>query len=181
MNPALLPAAWVSAPRAVSTTGAGRSASASAPQTDAGGWVLQRRCSMAPAQLGRCLAALVVATAIVAAGFWIAGVPLISAFAGLELLAVLAAFALHARHAADGEHLWLQGGSVQLERRRGARVDRSSLDLASLRIAVDADAIELRAGAQVLRVGQLVEFRRRQAVANQLRDAVAAARVHAAG
>lgn len=140
-------------------------------------WSLQRRCSLAPGQLGGCLAVLVTVSGLVGLAFWWAGVPFVTAFAGLELLAVLMAFALHARHAADGECLWLQGGRLHVEIRRGARVQHLALDLWDLRVHADAeDAIGLRAGSHRLQVGRFADRRQRQRVLRDLRDAVDRAR-----
>lgn len=136
-------------------------------------WSLQRSCSLSPAQLGNCLAMLVAVTLLVGLGFWWAGAPFVTAFAGLELLALLVAFALHARHAADGEWLTLSRGRLRLQQRRGADVETLEFDAARLRLASDANgAIELRAGGQVLSIGRLASAARRQQVLNELRTAL---------
>lgn len=170
MNPASLPAAWVPALTAAPAVDVGI-------PTGAPRWSLQRRCSLAPAQLGGCLALLVAAAGLVGLAFWFAGAPFVTAFAGLELLAVLVAFALHARHAADGERLWIHDGRLHVERRCGGHVDTAAMNLWALRlVAGPDDEIGLQAGGQRLRVGSLAPRRERQRVLRELRDAVARAR-----
>jgi len=167
MNPAALPVAWMPAVPAASAADA--SGAAAAP-----GWNLQRRCALAPAQLGVCLAVLVAASGLVGLGFWAAGVPFVTAFAGLELLAVLVAFTLHARHAADGESLRLHGGRLHVEFRRGGRTDTVAFDLWSLRLSAAADdVIVLHAFGRTWPVGRLADPPRRRRVLQELRDAVA--------
>ena len=120
MNPAALPVAWMPAVPAASAADA--SGAAAAP-----GWNLQRRCALAPAQLGVCLA-------------------------------VLVAFTLHARHAADGESLRLHGGRLHVEFRRGGRTDTVAFDLWSLRLSATADdVIVLHAFGRTWLVGRLAD------------------------
>lgn len=164
MIPASLTAAWASDLSDARPAG---------PPARAGQeWALQRRCALTPAQLMRCLSVLVAATLAVGTGFLWAGVPFVSAFAGLELLAVLVAFWVHVRHAADGERLVLVGDRLLLERRRGGHTDAVELSLGSLRLARRADGvIELRQGTRLWTVGEMAMPARRAQVLDELKAA----------
>ena len=82
-------------------------------------WSLQRRCSLTPQQLGTGYACLVLASALVAAVFWLQGVRMVALFSTFEVLTVGLAFAWHAMHAADGEQLLMQDDHLWVEQRRG--------------------------------------------------------------
>ena len=61
-------------------------------------WHLRRNCSVTPRQLGGIYAGLCLVSLGIAIGFWWLGAKLVLGFAGLELLAVGAAFLAYARH-----------------------------------------------------------------------------------
>ncbi len=124
-------------------------------------WSLQRRCSLTPQQLGTGYACLVLASALVAAVFWLQGVRMVALFSTFEVLTVGLAFAWHAMHAADGEQLLMQDDHLWVEQRRGFQMRCQRLPLSSLRVIAGKDAIELRVGASTCPVGCLVDHRRR--------------------
>jgi uncharacterized membrane protein len=105
----------------------------------------------------------------VGVGFWWAGAKVVSAFAGIELVVVAAAFAAHAVHACDGERLWLRDGRLHVERRRGWRLEQRDFDLARLQVQPsDGAALELRDRAGAWRVGEHVTALRREQVRAEL-------------
>ena len=84
-------------------------------------WHLRRNCSVTPRQLGGWYATLCLLSLLIGSGFWVLGMPLVLAFAGLELLAVGVALLVYARHALDGETVRLQGGRLSVERECAGR------------------------------------------------------------
>ena len=173
MHPASLPVVWANQPlvtRAEAQPGERGAGSESDPQA----WELQRRCALSPAQFGACFAGLALVSALVAAFFWAMGAHYVTAFAGLEVVVVGAAFVWHAVHAADGERLRVVGGALHLERRLGLRVTHELFPLQGLRVSAAADgSIELKLQGRHCVLGRYAaEAARRQVLAG-LRRAVA--------
>lgn len=140
-------------------------------------WHLQRRCSLSPAQLGASFAIVVLVSLAVALGFWWLGAPIVSAFAGLEVVLVAVGFGWHALQAADGERLHLQGTRLTIDVRRGLRVQCLQLDASWLRAnASRAGGIDLTLGRRTVRVGTLVDAATNRRVLNELSQALAATR-----
>lgn len=129
---------------------------------------------MSPRQLAVSLGLLVWVSGLVAVFFWLQGARFVTAFAGLELLAVLAAFGWHAVHAADGETLSLRTGRLHLERRNGLRRTQAVIKTDWLQLHWSAHGlIELQAGSQHHLVGGHADGARRQHVMAELRQALA--------
>lgn len=136
-------------------------------------WQLQHRASMSPRQLVLSLSVLLLVSGLVAAFFWVQGVRFVTYFAGLELTAVMAAFAWHAVHAADGETLTLHDGQLLLERRHGLRCTGAVMPVERLRASwSERGLIELRAGAQTHVVGRHADGAGRIRVFTELRQAL---------
>lgn len=143
MNPVTFPAAW--APQQSPAWRATDRLADGAAAADAGpNWSLQRRCSLTPAQFGAFFLALGLVSMLVAVFFWSLGARVITLFAGAEIAVVGLAFAWHALHAADGEHLHLHEGHLQVVRRQGLQVRHEQWPLAGLRAGLAVDgSIEL--------------------------------------
>jgi uncharacterized membrane protein len=138
-------------------------------------WRLKRNCSLSPAQLGAAYGALCAMSLAVALVFLAQGVPLVLAFAGLELLAVGVALLVFARHAGDHETLTLDGRSLQVEQETAGRVRRT--DFAADRLAVEPAAgqgslIALSGPGLRTEVGRFLRPDLRGAFARELRHAV---------
>lgn len=148
---------------------------------DAAAWVLQRRCALTPAQLSWVLAALVALSALVGGFFWVMGAPWVTLFSGIEVLALVAAFAFHALHAGDGERVWLHGGRVHVESTCGLTRQTNSMPASMLRVhLLQAEGvIELRGATGSIRIGRCAPDRTRQRVAAELQQACAGVRWHA--
>ena len=71
-------------------------------------WQMRRNCSLTPTQLLKFYIALVCLSLIVATGFFLAGVWVISIFTALELSAVTVGFLIYSRHALDSETLEIE-------------------------------------------------------------------------
>jgi len=138
-------------------------------------WVLKPNCSITPRQLGAVYLSLCVLALAISAGFWWQGARLITAFAGVELLAVGCALLVYARHAGDREVLVLAGRSLAVEQRCGRRVECA--DFAADWLSVEPAAgqgslVELSARGRTLRVGRFLRPDQRGAFAQELRRAL---------
>lgn len=178
MNPAVWPADWASDPALHRQRAVVRVGSEGHPPSGRS-WSLQRRCSLSPRQFAGAYGLLALASVVVAVFFWMQGMRLVGAFAGLELLALGVAFVLHALHAADGETLHLQGGRLQVDRRSGLRCTSFHVDIELLRVGAAADGvIELRVGRAVEPVGRQAAAAQRRQVLDELRHELMQARAN---
>ncbi len=138
-------------------------------------WSLQRNCSISPASLAAVFALLAALSSAVAVFFWTQGAVLVLPFAVVEVLALGLAFVWYARHATDGERLWLDGRSLVLEVERAGRIARERLDTTWLVVQPPgvADAsLRLRLGDRCWRLGQHAAAGRRARVADELKRAL---------
>ena len=138
-------------------------------------WVLRRNGSLSPRQL---LASVLAASALslaVSLFFWWRGVTLVLPFAGLEVMGLLGAVLLVARHARDNETLTLSDGLLRVEHHCGGRVDRAAFRASWVRIEPrhgDASLVELSGQGQRACVGRYVQPQCRPALAQELRRAL---------
>jgi uncharacterized membrane protein len=98
---------------------------------------LKRNCSISPAGFALVLAALAALALAIGAGFAAAGAWLILPFAGLEALALGAAFVLYARRAADYERIALAAGRLTIEVADAQSTSRYELEAGRARVRVD--------------------------------------------
>jgi uncharacterized membrane protein len=66
-------------------------------------WQMRKNCALTPRQLLNFYLALVFISLVVAAGFFLAGIWMISIFTALEISAVTIGFLIYSRHALDSE------------------------------------------------------------------------------
>ena len=71
-------------------------------------WQMRRNCSLTPKQLLMFYIALVCLSLVVATGFFMAGVWVISIFTALELIAVTVGFLIYCMHAIDSETIEIE-------------------------------------------------------------------------
>ena len=138
-------------------------------------WVLRRNCSITPRQLGAVYLSLCALSAAISAGFWWHGAPVVTAFAGVELLLVGAALLVYARHAADREVLTLNGRSLAFERQLGAQVEHAEFNADWLAVEPaggQGSLVELSARGRTVRVGRFLRPEARAAFAQELRRAL---------
>jgi uncharacterized membrane protein len=131
--------------------------------------------SITPRQLMGAYALLCGISLVVAAGFWVKGVTVVSFFTGLELLAVGAALLVVARHAGDRETILLTDREMAVERRFGPSVERYSFRAEWVRVepvADDGSLVELSGEGRSVRVGRHVRPELRVALAQELRRAL---------
>jgi uncharacterized membrane protein len=135
-------------------------------------WKLKRNCSLSPQQTGVAFALVSSLALAVALGFAMVGVTYILIFAGLELVALGAAWLIWGRHVGDGEDVQLQGQELEV---RSVRADRESvtrLPTAWLNIRTDERGVWLRTGGKALQVGTLVTRGQRDRFVRELRLAL---------
>jgi uncharacterized membrane protein len=138
-------------------------------------WFLKRNCSVTPAQLGWLYASLCVVTLAIGTFFWFQGAVLILPFAWLELAAVGFAFLVYARHAADGEHILLQGQRLVVELESAGRLERAEFNREWVRVepsAGDRSLIEVSGQGRRINVGRYLRPELRPALAQEIRRAL---------
>jgi uncharacterized membrane protein len=101
-------------------------------------WELRRNCSLPPRRLALLCALPCLLSLLIALALWTLGYPLILAFAGLETLAVLAAFVAYARHATDHASLTLANGALEVQECCGRARHTTRLATAWLRVETNA-------------------------------------------
>jgi uncharacterized membrane protein len=141
-------------------------------------WFLQRNCSVTPAQLGWFYASLCVVSLGIALFFWFQGATLVLPFAGIELAVVGMAFLAYARHAGDGERIWLQGRRLVVELESAGRLERAEFDRDWVRIEPsreDRSLIEVSGQGRSVSVGRYVRPELRPVLAREIRLALRAA------
>ncbi len=138
-------------------------------------WFLRRNCSVTPAQLGWLYASLCVVSLGIGAFFWFQGAVLVLPFASLEMVAVGLAFLAYARHAADGEHISLQGRRLVVETENGGRTERAEFNRDWVRVEPSADdrsLIEVSGQGRRMIVGRYLRPELRPALAREIRQAL---------
>ena len=132
---------------------------------------LKRNCSMSPAGLACVFAALALAALAIGTGFALAGAWLVLPFAGLEALALGAAFVLYARHAADYERIELGAGRLTVEVADAQRSARYELDARRVQVCVRNEhgvRVVLRGPKEELEVGRNLDAEARLRFAAEL-------------
>jgi uncharacterized membrane protein len=81
---------------------------------------VKRNCSLSPRTLFLLLAGTAAVSFAIGIGFALVGAWMVLPFAGLEVLALAAAFYCNARHAGDFERISLRGGMLRVEAREGS-------------------------------------------------------------
>lgn len=138
-------------------------------------WFLGRNCSVTPTQLGWLYASLCVVSLGIGTFFWFQGAVMILPFAWVELAAVGVAFLVYARHAADREHILLQGRRLVVELENAGRLERAEFDRDWVRVepAVDdRSLIELSGQGRRMSVGRYVRPELRPVLAQEIRRAL---------
>lgn len=140
---------------------------------------LRRNVSITPRQLIGCYLLLCAVSLVIATGFWLHGVTVVSLFTGLELLAVGLALMVFARHAGDRETITLTGREMSVEQHVGPLVERVRFRAEWVRVepvADDGSLVELSGEGRSVRVGRHVRPELRVALAQELRRALRLAR-----
>lgn len=150
-------------------------------ETGAGGarwsveWVMRRDDALTPRQMRWVLIALMLLTLTIGAAFWLQGAPLVLPFAGLEVVALGIALALHVRHAGDGEAIALREDGLTVEHVCGREMHRVAFQPAWVRVEPrhgDRSLIELSGQGRQISVGRFVRPELRLQLADELRWAL---------
>ncbi len=117
-----------------------------------------------------CIVSLGIGTA-----FWFAGASFVLPFASLELAAVGVAFLVYARHASDGERIYLQGPQLVVELETGGKLQRAEFHREWVRVepqSGDGSLIELSGQGRSINVGRFVRPELRPVLAREIRMAL---------
>lgn len=142
-------------------------------------WVLRRNCVLSPRQLGAWFGGLALVSVGVATAFAVNGAWPVVPFAFVEVAALVIAFIVYSRHAADYERIVLANDRVLIETVSADSVSRRELLRSRLRVEYEggrADLVRLVCDAQTLPVGRFVPTERRGELARELRSSLAGMR-----
>ncbi len=134
--------------------------------------LLKRNCSISPKGMILVFAVLSVATLGIATGFALAGAWLVLPFAGLEVAALVTAFLLTARHAADYERIELAPERLRVEVVEGRRLRRHELKRGALRVRHAPERARILvsgSGADEIEIGRHLDAQARVTLADELR------------
>lgn len=84
-------------------------------------WKLGRNCSLTPRGMLLALACVALPSVLVGTFFLLMGLPMVTAFNGLEIVVLAAAFFLYARNATDAEWICVRQACVDVSVRHGAQ------------------------------------------------------------
>lgn len=138
-------------------------------------WFLRRNCAVTPAQLGWFYLSLCIVSLGIGAVFWFQGALLVLPFAWAELLAVGVGFLHYARHATDGERIYLRGQHLVVELENAGRLERAEFRREWVRVEPkvgDTSLIELSGQGRSINVGRFVRPELRPVLAKEIRMAL---------
>lgn len=138
-------------------------------------WFLRKNCALTPAQLSWFYLSLCIFSLVIGTVFWFFGAVLVLPFAGIELLAVGICFLVYARHATDGERIYLDGGHLIVEFERAGRMERKEFRKEWVRIEPslgDGSLIEVSGQGRSVFVGRFVRPELRPVLAKEIRMAL---------
>ncbi len=138
-------------------------------------WFLRRNCSVTPTQLGWFYLSLCIVSLGIGTLFWFQGAVLVLLFALAELLAVGAGFLQYARHAMDGERIYLRDACLVVELENAGKLERAEFRRESVRIEPkvgDRSLIEVSGQGRSIKVGRFVRPELRPVLAKEIRMAL---------
>lgn len=138
-------------------------------------WFLRRNCSVTPVQLVMMYLSLCAVSLGIGLAFWFQGATLVLPFAWVELVAVGLAFLVYARHASDGERIFLTGPHLVVEFENGGQLERAEFRREWVRVEPrggDGSLIELSGQGRSIAVGRFVRPELRPVLAREIRMAL---------
>jgi uncharacterized membrane protein len=138
-------------------------------------WFLRRNCSVTPRQLGWLYLSLCMVSLGIGTVFWFQGAKLILPFAWMELMAVGFAFFVYARHATDGERIYLDSAQLVVELENGGKLERAEFRREWVRVeprAGERSLIEVSGQGRSIDVGRYVRPELRPDLAREIRMAL---------
>jgi len=137
-------------------------------------WKLTRNCAMPPATFFWNIGALALLMAVIGAGCWIAGYPLVMLFCGCQIAALFIAGLAYARHANDGERIRVDGGAVHVETSHGGHERVVDFHACWVRLERSSSgALTLRSGSASLPLGEQLTPPRRRIFAEEFAASIA--------
>ena len=141
------------------------------------GVTFKRNCSIAPNALLWILASMMLVSFGFGAGFAFLGAWMVLPFAGLEMLALAAAFYVNGRHAGDYECIRIDGGRLVVDVGDAERIVRHEFNpawarLVGRRLGNDYHVL-LRSHGKELEIGRHLDAQARAALTAQLRHCLA--------
>jgi uncharacterized membrane protein len=137
---------------------------------------VKRNCSIAPGALLLLLGFMMLVSLGIGAGFAWFGAWMVLPFAGLEMLALAAAFYANGRHAADYECIAMAGGRLVVEVCDADRVARHEFNPAWVRLDERRSGrdyrVVLRSSGTEIEIGRHYDCGRRASLAAQLRHSL---------
>jgi uncharacterized membrane protein len=130
--------------------------------------ILKRNCSISPVRLAGVFVALAALVLAIGVAFAFAGAWLVLPFAGLEVMALAAAYLAYARRAADYERIELEAGRLTVEVVDAQRLSRYEIEARRARVCLEKDEIVLRGAGKQLQLGRHLDAQRRAEFAAQL-------------
>ncbi len=138
-------------------------------------WFLRRNCAVTPGQLGWVYVSLCIISLGIGTAFWTLGALLVLPIAWLELLAVGLAFLIYARHATDGERIYLQDDRLVVELENAGKLQRSEFRREWVRIEPHSDdrsLIQVSGQGKTVHVGRFIRPELRLLLAREIRMAL---------
>ena len=138
-------------------------------------WFLRRNCSITPRQLGLVYLSLCIVSLGIGTAFWFHGASFVLPFAWGELILIGVAFLVYARHASDGERIYLAGPQLVVELESGGKTQRAEFRREWVRVepqSGDGSLIELSGQGRSINVGRFVRPELRPMLAREIRMAL---------
>jgi uncharacterized membrane protein len=135
-------------------------------------WQMRRNCALTPKQLLQFYIALVCLSLIVATGFFLAGVWMISIFTTLELTAVTMGFFIYCRHALDCETIEIEGKRLLVKKFIGYRETLYEFNSQWAKIEQpieDAKTFHISQSGLRVELGQFIRYEQQLALIRQVR------------
>ena len=130
--------------------------------------ILKRNCSISPAGLAGVFGALAAVVLAIGAAFTVAGAWLVLPFAGLEVMALVAAYLAYARRAADYERIELAAGRLTVEVAEAQTTSRYEMEARRARVCLENEQVVLRGVGEELRLGRHLDAESRAEFAAEL-------------
>ncbi len=138
-------------------------------------WFLRRNCSLTPGQMGWIYLSLCALSLGIGVMFWGMGATMVLPFAWVELTFVGLAFLVYARHASDGERIFLIGPQLVVELETAGKLERAEFSRDWVRVepkSGDGSLIEVYGQGRRINIGRFVRPELRPALAREIRLAL---------
>lgn len=138
-------------------------------------WFLRRNCAVTPGQLGWMYVSLCIVSLGIGTAFWFLGALLVLPIAWLELVAVGLGFLTYARHATDGERIYLENDRLVVELESAGKLERTEFRREWVRVEPklgERSLIEVSGQGKTINVGRFVRPELRPILAREIRMAL---------